>query len=274
MDEQLSKTFVQPTMNPHFSVRLSASIMLGLVLPLTARAADSASELAASLRAKEQGSTFVRVRMQIGSSENQVLQLQIKSRVSDAGSDIVYQVLFPKERKGESVLLHRSGEKFTGSLFTLPNAVKPIASGQINQPLFGSDLSYEDIIDNPFRWSQQAIVGSEAVDNIPCQILESKPGSGHGSSYRSVKTWIDPRRLVPLRIEKYDSSGKLIRRINITRVLLDGNDSLPADLKVYGPRGGVTAIMGSRIKRGVNYTDAEFTPEGLKQLTAPPGSPQ
>jgi outer membrane lipoprotein-sorting protein len=144
----------------------------------------------------------------------------------------------------------------------------------MNQPLFGSDLSCEDVIDNPFRWPQQAIVGTEAIDNIQCQILESKPGKGHSSSYSSVKTWLDPRRLVPLRIEKFDSSGKVLRRMNITRVLLDGNDSLPADLKIYRPPDSVTEVTGSRLKRGVTYADAEFTLEGLKQLTAPPDSPQ
>lgn len=262
-------------MTLYFTGRRFAAISVALfVVPAFALAAESASDIAAALRAKEEGSTFVRVRMRIGTGENQILQLQIKSRVSNATSDIAYQVLFPKERKGEAVLLHRSEEKFSGTTFTPPNTVRSIASGQMSQPLFGSDLSYEDIIDNPFRWPQQAIVGTEAIDNIQCQILESKPGKGHSSSYSSVKTWVDPRRLVPLRIEKYDSSGKVLRRINITRVLLDGNDSLPADLKVYGPRGTVTEITGSRIKRGVTYADTEFTAEGLKQLAAPPGSPQ
>ena len=240
--------------------RFLAIIVALFAMPTFALAAESASDLAAALLAKEEGSTFVRVRMQTG--ENQILQLQIKSRVSNATSDIVYQVLFPKERKGEAVLLHRSGEKFSGTTFTPPDTVKPIGSGQMNQPLFGSDLSYEDIIDNPFRWTRQTIVGTEAIDNIQYQILESKPGKGHSSSYSSVETWVDPHRLVPLRIEKYDNSGKVLHRINITRVLLDGNDSLPADLKVYGPRGTVTEITGSRIKRGVTYEDSEFTPQG------------
>jgi len=258
-----------------FTGRCFAAISVALIaVPAFAVAEQSASDLAAALRAKEEGSTFVRVRMQIGSGENQILQIQIKSRVSNITGDIVYQVLFPKERKGEAVLLHRSGEKFSGTTFAPPNTVRPIASGQMNQALFGSDLSYEDIIDNPFRWPQQAIVGTEAIDNIQCQILESKPGKGHSSSYSSVKTWVDPRRLVPLRIEKYDNSGKVLRRINITRVLLDGNDSLPADLKVYGQRGTGTEITGSRIKRGVTYADSEFTLQGLRQVTDRPGSPE
>ena len=203
--------------------------------------------------------------MQVGGA---TLQVQIKSRVSDAAADIVYQILFPKERKGESVLLHRSGQKFSGTVLKLPDNLKQIGAGEMNQALFGSDLSYEDIIDSPFAWSQQAIVGTENIDRFPCQILESKPGN-HSSSYASVKTWIDSNRMVPLQIEKYDSSGKVVRRINITRMLLNGGDSLPADLEVTGPRGSVTHITGSGIKRGLNYPETEFTPEGLKQLNAP-----
>jgi outer membrane lipoprotein-sorting protein len=261
-------------MNFHFRIRKTCfvGICLGLALPCVAFAADNASELATQLRAKQSGSMFVRIRMEIGSGQNQTLQIQIKSRVSDAAGDIVYQILFPKERKGESVLLHRSGHKFTGTVFTPPNNLKSIASAEMKQSLFGSALSYEDIIDSPFAWTQQTIVGTEDMDGTPCQILESKPGKGHTSSYSSVKSWIDSRRLVPLRIEKYDSSGKVVRRINTTRVLLEGGDSLPVDLKIYGPSGSATHITGSRLKRGVSYADSEFTPEGLKQLNPPSGS--
>ena len=273
MAEQTSKYFIELLMSFHFHIRKTffVGICLGLALPV-ASGADSASELATQLRTKQSGSMFVRIRMEIGSGQNQTLQIQIKSRVSDAAGDIVYQILFPKERKGESVLLHRSGQKFSGTVFTPPNNLKSIASAEMKQSLFGSALSYEDIIDSPFAWTQQTIVGTEDMDGTPCQILESKPGKGHTSSYSSVKSWIDSRRLVPLRIEKYDSSGKVVRRINTTRVLLEGGDSLPVDLKIYGPGGSVTHITGSRLKRGVSYADTEFTPEGLKQLNPPPGS--
>jgi outer membrane lipoprotein-sorting protein len=274
MAEERGKRLVELLMNLHFGVRTScfAGICLGLALTCFASAADTASELAAKLRAKQSGSMFVRIRMQIGSGDKQTLQIQIKSRVSEAAGDIIYQILFPRERKGESVLLHRSGHKFSGTLFTPPGNLKSIGSAEIKQSLFGSALSYEDIIDTPFAWRQQTIVGTEEMDGTACQILESKPSKDHTSSYSSVKSWIDSRRLVPLRIEKYDSSGKVVRRINTTRVLLQGGDSLPVDLKVYGPGGSVTQITGSRLKRGVSYAETEFTPEGLKQLNAPPGS--
>jgi outer membrane lipoprotein-sorting protein len=243
-----------------------------LIMPLLSCQAEPGSDLAAQLKAKQAGSTYVRMRMETGGDEKQTFQLQIKSRLSETGADVVYQVLFPKERKGEAVLLHRSGEKFAGTLFIPPNDTHSIAPGRLSQPLFGSDLSYEDIIDDPFNWRQQAIVGTEVINGAACQILESKPNEGQGSSYSRVRTWVDPRRLVPLRIEKYDATGQVLRRITTTRVLLAGDESVPANLSVQGPR-GTTEIDGSRIKRAVTYADTEFTPQGLRNLSVPADAP-
>src|SRR5262245_15713106 len=140
--------------HPGASKNWLSTICLGLALTCVASAADTGSGLAAKVWAKENGSTSVRIRMQIGSGDNQVLQIQIKSRVSESASDVVYQILFPKERKGESILLHRAGSKFTGTLFKLPDTLKPIGATEMRESLFSSDLSYEDIIDSPFAWSQ------------------------------------------------------------------------------------------------------------------------
>lgn len=250
-------------------------ICFGLIACRIFAADDAATDLAARLRAKEEGSSYVRVRMEFGDANNkQIMQLQIKSRASGNNADILYQILFPKERKGESVLLHRAGEKFNGTLFTPPGTIRQIALDHITESLFGSDLSYEDIIDSPFAWKQQAIVGNETLNGTVCQILESRPGKAHACSYSRVKTWVDPRRAVPLRIEKYDESGRAIRRIETMRVMLDGADSIPANLRIEGARGTVTEIDGSRIKRGVSYSDVEFSAAGLKELRVPPGSPQ
>src|SRR5947208_10571542 len=88
-----------------FTGRCFAAISVALIaVPAFAVAEQSASDLAAALRAKEEGSTFVRVRMQIGSGENQILQIQIKSRVSNITGDIVYQVLFPRSEEHTSEL--------------------------------------------------------------------------------------------------------------------------------------------------------------------------
>jgi hypothetical protein len=233
----------------------------------------SAAELASKISALNQdGASYIRLRMEIKGPKPEVLQLQIKQRLTKGSSEIVYQVLFPKERKGESILLKKVGNRpASGSVFTPPATVRAI--GDLKEPLFGSDLSYEDIVENFFAWDQQAIVGNEAVDGVNCQILESKPGKAGRSTYASVKSWIDPRRLVPLRIEKYSSSGQVLRRIDTTRVVADGDRHIPSDLLIHGARAdSSTVVEGSRIKHDVTYTDGDFAPEGLKDIKPPHGS--
>ena len=237
--------------------------------------AVTASELAGRLSARQHdGTSYIRLRMTPGGAKG-ALQLQIKSRASRAGTELVYQLLFPKERKGEAVLLRKSGGRITGTVFIPPDKIRTLTVAQLDEPLFGSDLSYEDVIDNFFAWNHQAIAGTEVIDRVPCTILESKPGSGERSSYSSVRTWVDTRRLVPLRIEKYGSAGRVMRRIETTRVVTDDRGrAIPANLTIRGPRGTVTELDGSRIKHSVSYTDAEFTPDGLRELTAPRGAPE
>jgi hypothetical protein len=108
------------------------------------------------------------------------------------------------------------------------------------------------------------------VEGVNCQILESKPAQGEPSLYGSVRSWIDVRRLVPLRVEKYGSSGQLLRRIDTTRVVADAGKHIPADLTVRGARpDSSTRLDGSRIRHDVTYTDRDFTIEGIKEIAAP-----
>ena len=266
-------------MNPFrlMPVRVAA-ILIGLASVFSAHAADSAApmsagELASRLSAlRQDGVSYVRLRMEIKGASNETFQLQIKQRRTQNTIEVVYQVLWPKERKGESMLLRKVGNRpASGSVFVPPNTLRKI--DDLKAPLLASDLSYEDIVDNFFGWEQQSIVGAEAVEGVSCQILESKPGKGERSSYARVRSWIDTRRMVPLRVEKYSGSGQVLRRIDTTRVVPDAGHHIPANLAVRGARpGSSTELDGSRIRHDVNYTDAEFTVEGFKELATPRGS--
>ena len=262
--------------------RVSAATLGLALLTSSSGSADtepatiSAKDLAASLSALQDGSSYVRLRLEVKQPTDTTkisLQLQIKERRTATATDVVYQVLWPKERKGEAVLLHKAnGSPPTGSLFVPPDAPRPLKASQMTEALFGSDLSYQDVIENFFGWESQTIVGSEVLSRVSCLILESTPDKGDPSSYARVHSWIDSRRRVPLRVEKYLPSGQLARRIDTTRVATDDKGrSIPADLTVHGPReDSVTVLDGSRIRHDVAYTDREFTPEGLTEVLAPP----
>jgi len=246
----------------------------------TGPATISAKDLAAGLAALQEGSSYVRLRLEVKHPADTTkigLQLQIKQRSTRTATDLVYQVLWPKERKGEAVLLHKAeGAPPSGSLFIPPDKPRSLGASEFKEALFGSDLSYQDVIENVFAWKDQKIVGTEVLNRVSCLILESRPDKQASSIYGSVRSWIDSRRLVPLRVEKYLPSGQLARRIETTRVATDDKGRfIPADLKVRGPReDSVTDLDGSRIRHDVAYTDRDFTPEGLtEEILAPPSAP-
>jgi hypothetical protein len=269
----------------HSEILSIATAALSLALLISsAGAADpappgiSAKDLAASLSALQDGASYVRLRLEVRQPPDTTkiaLQLQIKERRTKTAADLVYQVLWPKERKGEAVLLHKAnGSPPTGSVFTPPDKSRPLNASQMDEAFLGSDLTYQDVIDNFFGWENQAIVGTEMLNHVSCLILESRPEKGEPSGYASIRSWIDPRRLVPLRVEKYLSAGQLALRIDTTRVATDDKGrSIPADLTVRGPReDSVTNLDGSRIRHDVAFTDRDFTPAGLTDALAPPSS--
>jgi hypothetical protein len=263
---------------------LSLATLWFASLTLSANAADtdpatiSAKDLASGLAALQEGASYVRLRLEVKHPTDTTkiaLQLQIKQRSSRTMTDLVYQVLWPKERKGEAVLLHKTeGAPPSGSLFIPPDRPRPLESSDLKEAFFGSDLSYQDVIENVFAWEDQRIVGAEVLNRVNCVILESSPGKGGSSIYGRVRSWIDARRLVPLRVEKYLPSGQLARRIDTNRVATDDKGRfIPADLTVRGPReDSVTDLDGSRIRHDVSYTDRDFTPEGLTEMLAPPSA--
>ncbi|HSJ02264.1 MAG: outer membrane lipoprotein-sorting protein [Verrucomicrobium sp.] len=232
----------------------------------------TAADLAAKLSAQQQdGSTLIRAKLDVKTAAGEaktVLQLQIKSRRTPGQTDVVYQVLWPKERKGESVLVRSSG---SGAVYVPPDKTTSLEASSLKDALFASDLSYEDVTENFFAWKDQTLVGTEVVDGANCQILESKP-KGARSSYAKVRSWIDTKRMIPLRVEKYSAANQLVRRVDTTDVANVDGRYLPANLAVRRPgQDTVTVVDGSRIKRGVSYTDADFTAEGIKNLSAPRG---
>ena len=262
-------------MNPTLRVFLHAVIGTAFLVS-EAHAQEgvlSARDLAAQLsNIIQDGSSIVRLRMDIskpGGGGKTVLQIQVKSQRTKSTTDLVYQVLWPKDRKGESFLLHRSGGRApSGTVFTPPDSMVPLTAARMREGIFGSDLAYDDLAENFFAWGNQAIVGTEEVDRVPCQILESKPGKGDGTSYAKVRSWIDTKRMVTLRVEKYTDSGKLAKRIDTTRVSKDDTGrTIGSSFSVRrSGQDSVTEIEGSNSKHGVTFPVDGFTPEALRAL--------
>jgi hypothetical protein len=71
-----------------------------------------------------------------------------------------------------------------------------------NDPLVGTDFSYEDMVENQFFWKNQEGLPPEKYGARDCFVLKSKPGSQDRTYYDSVTTWIDRGILFPVHVVK------------------------------------------------------------------------
>ena len=71
-----------------------------------------------------------------------------------------------------------------------------------NDPLVGTDFSYEDMVESQFFWKNQALLAAEKYGARDCFVLKSTSGAQERTYYESVTTWIDRGILFPVHVVK------------------------------------------------------------------------
>jgi outer membrane lipoprotein-sorting protein len=91
-----------------------------------------------------------------------------------------------------------------------------ISGHMLRQSVMGSDLSYEDFMEDPRLTNlyRADVTGTETIDGRPCWVLELT-AKVKDVAYYKRKMWVDEARAVPLREELYAKSGKLLKRTEL-----------------------------------------------------------
>jgi len=95
-----------------------------------------------------------------------------------------------------------------------------LISGQmLRQSVMGSDLSYEDMMEDSKLTEKYEAVnsGTEILDGRKCFVLELTANTTD-VNYFKRKTWIDTERFVPLKEELYAKSGQLLKQTVLSAV--------------------------------------------------------
>src|ERR1700730_10987526 len=71
-----------------------------------------------------------------------------------------------------------------------------------NDPLVGTDFSYEDMVEGQFFWKNQELLAPEKYGARDCFVLKSKSGRQDRSYYDSVTSWVDKSILYPVHVVK------------------------------------------------------------------------
>jgi outer membrane lipoprotein-sorting protein len=91
-----------------------------------------------------------------------------------------------------------------------------IAGHMLRQSVMGSDLSYEDMMEDP-RLSNlydAAVTGTELIDGRSCWVVRLLARKTD-IAYQTRILWVDQERFVPLREQLYAKSGTLLKKIDL-----------------------------------------------------------
>ena len=94
-----------------------------------------------------------------------------------------------------------------------------ITGQMLRQSVMGSDLSYEDMMEDPALANHYnaSVTAQDTADNRKCWVLQLN-ALEEGEAYEVRKIWVDQERNIPLKEELYGKSGKLLKRTSLTDV--------------------------------------------------------
>lgn len=91
-----------------------------------------------------------------------------------------------------------------------------ISGHMLRQSVMGSDLSYEDMMEDPKMQHNYdaAIAGSDTLEERACWVLDLSAKTSD-VAYQLRKLWVDKVRYIPLQEELYAKSGKLLKKLEL-----------------------------------------------------------
>ncbi len=135
---------------------------------------------------------------------------------SARGSDSFTEYLAPAREKGTKMLkLKNKLWVYTPST----DRIIQISGHMLRQSVMGSDLSYEDLMDDEgLKKNYHAkVIGTDTTDQRNCWLLELTALTRQTAYYKR-KMWVDKKRFIPLKEELFAKSGTLLKRLTLTDV--------------------------------------------------------
>ncbi|MQY78721.1 MAG: outer membrane lipoprotein-sorting protein, partial [Bacteroidetes bacterium] len=143
-----------------------------------------------------------------------------------------------------------------------------ISGHMLKQSLMGSDLSYEDMMDNVelLEDYDAGVIGSEIVDERDCWIVELQAKTAE-VNYQIRKVWVDKVRYIPLKEELFAKSGKLLKRMELFDIIKIDNRWYPKKIvfKDMLKKGDGTEFIIDEIEFDKEIPEYLFTKAALRK---------
>ncbi|MFA5857852.1 MAG: outer membrane lipoprotein-sorting protein [Elusimicrobiota bacterium] len=190
----------------------------------------------------------------------------VESKSWSEGNDKTFtEYLAPAREKGTKML--KLGDELWIWSPSADRVIK-IAGHMLRQSVMGSDLSYEDFMENTkLADAYDVVIATEQMVNArQCYILELT-GKVDDLAYHKRKIWVDKERYVPLRSDLYAKSGKLLKTFKIADVFQVGDRWYPKKMvfKDALKRGDGTEFIIKSIEFDVEIPAHVFSKASLRR---------
>lgn len=189
--------------------------------------------------------------------------MKVKTWTKD-GKDSFSEYLYPPSDKGTKIL--KLGDKLW-IYNSSADRIIPISGHMLRQSVMGSDLSYEDFMENQnLRDSYIAdVIGEDTIFERDCWILLLDAQTSD-IAYTTRKIWVDKNRFIALKEELFGKSSKLLKKTEIPEVFKVQNRWYPKRMvfKDMLKNGKGTEIIIDEIEFDVKIPKAKFSKAALK----------
>jgi len=136
-----------------------------------------------------------------------------------------------------------------------------------NDPLVGTDFSYEDMVESQFFWKKQELLAPEKYGARDCFVLKSMSGPQDGTYFDSVTSWIDRGILFPVHVVKtLRRTGRQKEFIYYGLRQVDGVwSATQVEAKLQGkPGSSILVIEGGSAKAKLGRKDFDIGQSGVQ----------
>ncbi|UCD94732.1 MAG: outer membrane lipoprotein-sorting protein [Candidatus Zixiibacteriota bacterium] len=135
------------------------------------------------------------------------------------------EYIAPAREKGTKML------KLDDQLWTYSpstDRIIKISGHMLRQSVMGSDLSYEDMMEDPKLQNlyDAEVIGEDTLLGRPCWVLELTARK-EGLAYHSRRIRVDKERFVVLREDRHAKSGKILKTTEVQEIIKVQNRWLP-----------------------------------------------
>lgn len=184
---------------------------------------------AGALPGQAPSAEFILKKIDENSSENKVVvagmvihgrrgSRTLKSKSWIEGTDRSFtEYLEPAREKGTKML--KLGDELWTYTPSTDRVIK-ISGHMLRQSVMGSDLSYEDMMEDPELYNiyEAKIIGEETCLERLCWVLELT-AKEIDVAYHKRRIWVDEERYVVLKEDRYAKSGKLLKTAEVRSVI-------------------------------------------------------